>query len=175
MSAIVVTPRIEELVLSDHDLWIHELVNGSLTGNAPGAPASVAWVVLGPRQSTKTHRHDESWTYVTVLKCGAPGAITQAGADMSQVYVQRFGQVLVIPPGVEHRARNRSKWRWLVAIEIRTCASVFDDRILLPHLDHVEVPSGKPPNRSCCRARLGWGRPTGRPRLLGRRLNRHGR
>lgn len=133
------TPEPSQLKRSNHNLWMHELVNGYEDGNVPGSPVSVAWVVLGPGESTDTHRHDDSWAYVVVLDAGAEGAITQLGDKMDQFVVQHPRQILVLPPGLVHRARNTSSTDWVTGFEFRTCKSVFDDRIKMAELNGIDI------------------------------------
>lgn len=138
MSAFLLTPDRRKARLSDHKLLIHPLVDGSPEGNMPGSPACAGYVVLKPRDAALSHLHEDSWTYVVVLSAGPEGVVTQLGHKMEQFVVQHPGQVLVIQPGLPHRVRNTGS-QWVTAIELRTCGSVFDDRILLPDLDSVDL------------------------------------
>lgn len=139
MSAPLLTPDPAKLKRSNHGLWLHELVNGSDEGNMPGSPVSLAYLALGPDEDLDTHLHEDSWAYIVVFDAGKEGAITQYGEEMDQFVVQHPGQVVVVPPGLPHRGRNTSKTDTVLGYEFRTCASVFDDRILLPQLDHISL------------------------------------
>jgi uncharacterized RmlC-like cupin family protein len=145
MPALLMTPDPAQLKRSNYGLWMHELVNGSNEGNAPGAPASVAFLVLGPGEKLGTHRHDRSWAYIVLFDAGEKGAVIQYGPGMRDHVVQQPGQVVVIPPGLPHRGYNMSDTDTVIGYEFRTCSSVFGDRVLLPHLD--EVPLEQPPPR----------------------------
>lgn len=138
MSAFLLTFDPSKAKLSNHKLPIHPLVDGSEDGNMPGAPACAGFVPLKAGASALTHLHEDSWTYIVVLSTGPDGVITQLGTNMEFYVVQRPGQLLVIKPGLPHRVRNTSK-DWVTAIELRTCGSVFDDRVLLPALDDVDL------------------------------------
>jgi uncharacterized RmlC-like cupin family protein len=140
---LLLTPDPDKLRFAAHGLLVHELVNASADGNVPHSPNSVAWVRLGPGDRTRSHRHDESTAYVIVLETGVEGVDTEGGPAMTDRYTQHSGQVLVIPPGYEHRAYNPDPAERVTAIEVRSCPSVHDDRPLLPHLDHLD-PLGDP-------------------------------
>jgi uncharacterized RmlC-like cupin family protein len=147
MRVPLLTPDLANLKKTNHGLWVDELVNGNDDGNMPGAPFSVAYLVVPPGESLGTHRHDSSWAYILLWDAGEDGAITQYGEEMGEMVVHHPGQIVVVPPGLPHRGRNTSKTDTVIGYEFRSCGSIFDDRILLPHLDHVAVLQPSPQRR----------------------------
>lgn len=139
--ALLVSPDPQQLVEAPHRLLVDSLIDTAPDGDTPHGPCSVAWVLIPPGGSTDAHRHATSWAHIVVLSCGAEGAVTQLGPSMEHVLVQFAWQLVRIEPGVEHRAWNPSEHEWVIAIEFRDSASVFDDRPLLPHLNGIPLPT----------------------------------
>lgn len=125
---LIPRPDISDVAFSPQGQLMVPVLSGSSTGNAPGSPLSAGWPYMRPGWVSNRHRHDETWVMILLW---AGRAITRWGPDYEHTILQRPGELVLIPPGVNHVAENASDTDPVLACEVRTSPDISLDNIPL--------------------------------------------
>lgn len=126
----LITPDPGSLLTSSQELPLQPLVDGTASGNLPGASSGVGWTCIPPGRVAAPHLYRSTWVYFLLWSAGALGAITLYGDGLSSRIYQQPGQLLVIPPGTPRAVANPNPSCQVVAYMFHSNASISLDNIV---------------------------------------------
>ncbi len=111
----------------------HDNIPGVNDHTAGTTQLAANLVVMGPGVKAKGHIHHDHETIIFLLD---GFAVTFMGPDQEPV-VQRPGDFLFIPKGVEHLPANLSRTQPAVGLVCRSDPKFYESLELLPHIDDI--------------------------------------
>jgi len=111
----------------------HDNIPGVNDKTAGTTQLAANLVVMGPGVKAKGHVHHDHETIIFLLD---GFAVTFMGPDQEPV-IQRPGDFLFIPKGVEHLPANLSNEQPAVGLVCRSDPKFYESLELLPHIDEI--------------------------------------